>query len=240
MVGGYDAFVGYMQHLANNTVQGLWAIAIVVFFFLVGYLVAWIIGQILKKFFEVIEFERRIKSFKYSEVLGKINISNIITIIVEVYVVLAFLGAALQYINVQFLANIVQQILTYIPSLIQGLIIIVGAVVLGDFFAKVIKGTKEDAFNNMVAFIVQVFTVYLGVVMGLPLILPGVDVSILQTAFTWFVITIAVAIGAGAGIAVGLGLKDAISQSARRHQKLFDQIFGEAEKRVSGKRTNKK
>ena len=64
MVGGYDAFVGYMQHLANNTVQGLWAIAIVVFFFLVGYLVAWIIGQILKKFFEVIEFERRIKSFK--------------------------------------------------------------------------------------------------------------------------------------------------------------------------------
>ena len=154
--------------------------------------------------------------------------------------VLAFLGAALQYINVQFLANIVQQILTYIPSLIQGLIIIVGAVVLGDFFAKVIRGTKEDAFNNMVAFIVQVFTVYLGVVMGLPLILPGVDVSILQTAFTWFVITIAVAVGAGAGIAVGLGLKDAISQSAKRHQKLFDQIFAEAEKRVSRRRTNKK
>lgn len=240
MVGGYDALVGYMQYLVNNTIQGLWNIAIVVFFFLVGYLVAWIIGQILKKFFEVIEFEKWVRNFKYSEVLGKIKISSIITIIVEVFVVLAFLGAALQYINVQFLANIVQQIIIYIPSLIQGLIIVIGAIILGDYFARIIRGTKEDPFNKVVALVVQVFTVYLGVIMGLPLILPGVDVSVLQTAFVWFVITIAVAIGAGVGIAVGLGLKDAISQSAKRHQRLFDQIFAEAEKRVSGRRANKK
>lgn len=217
-----DAFAGIMA----ETVNALWAVLIIAVFFLAGYFVASVINYLIKRLFQNLNIEKMLSAYGMKKVLGDFSFTQLTTFLVKIFVILSFLGAAAEYVDIPILASVLVGIVAYIPSLVEGMIIIMVALLLADYLASQIKKTKEMPFTGIVAMIIQIFFAYIALILALPLILPSVDVTILTEAFRLFFGAAAIAFGVGFALAIGFGLRDSISSAARKNQAVFDDMFG--------------
>lgn len=223
------------QSLAVDAFDALVAILIISVFFIVGYTVARIINFIIRKIFRELNVENLLASHGLKKVFGDFNLTQLVTFLVKVFVILAFLGAAADYVQIGILAEILVGIVAYIPSLVKGMIILIVALLLADYIASLIQKTKEVPFAGIVSIIIQLFFAYVALVLSLPLILPGVNVAILTRAFELFFGAAAIAFGVGFALALGFGLRDAVASAARKHQSVFDDMFGKLDTRKKRK-----
>ncbi len=217
-------FTAMLRGLAVNTFNVLVASAIVVLFVLLGIFVAAIINRIIRHLFEKVGVEEVMKKMDVTNALRGFTVTGIVTALVKVYVVLAFLGAAANLIELNFFVTVIHQVISYIPMFIQGLLIIIGAVVLTHYKRRVIRETKIP-FAHQIALLSTGLVLYIAVIMALPLILPNVDTSSLLMILQTFMISLFVAIALGFGLAIGLGLKEPIAKAGLKHQRFFDNLF---------------
>jgi hypothetical protein len=110
--------------------------------------------------------------------------------------------------------------------LLQGVTILVIALLAVDYVADRLKKASDIPFPKLLALSVKVFVGYTALVVALPLVLPGADVSILKDFFTLIVAGFALAFGLGSAIAIGLGMKDAVAGVAKKKEKELDKILG--------------
>ncbi|RLG21209.1 hypothetical protein DRN74_02995 [Candidatus Micrarchaeota archaeon] len=218
-----------LYSLAVDAVDALVAILVVAVFFIVGYAVAKVINYIIEKLFKELKVEQLLAAHGIKRIIGDFTFTRLVTFLVNVFVILAFLGAAADYVQIAVLAEILVGIVAYIPSLVEGMLVILVAILLADYIGALITKTKELPFTGVIAVIIQIFFAYIALVLALPLILPGVDVTILTRAFELFFGAAAIAFGVGLALAFGYGLKDAIASAARKHQAFFDDMFGKVE-----------
>lgn len=218
-----------LANFSNQTIDALFAILVIFLFFIIGYLIAIVLAKVVEKIIKASNIEKALTG-KETFIVAGFPITDIITFLLKIFVVFAFLGAAAEIVKLGFITNIILWITGYLPRLFEGIVVILGALIFSDYVGKIIRQDKEIPIANLSALVVQVFTAYIALVLALPLILPGIDVSILAQAFVWFVAACAVAIGIGFGIAMGFGLKEPIAAAAKKHSKTFDYLFEEAEK----------
>ncbi|MBS3060863.1 MAG: hypothetical protein J4432_05150 [DPANN group archaeon] len=208
-------------------VNALISVVVIAVFLVLGYFVAWVVNQVIIRVFEQIEVEKRIRRQKLDRVLLGFTLTGITTALVKIFVVLAFLGTATEVVNLGLFTDLIKLAVIYVPTLIQGVAILVVGLLFSDYIARLIKRSSSMPITNMVAAVVQLFVAYIALVIALPLILPGVKVAILERAFELFIGAAAVAIGFGLAIAFGLGLKDSIAAAAKKNQRVFDNFFGQ-------------
>lgn len=208
---------GAVADLAAKSLDALIAVLIVLFFGFVGYFIASIVNKIIQKVIEALGIEAKIKERGLGDALAGFTFTELVTSLLKIYIVLVFLGAAADAIKMPFFTQIIQWALIYLPNLVQGVAIIVIALLFGSYLSERIR-KDETALSGVVASVVQVFVAYVAVVMSLPLILPGVNITILERAFELFVGSAAVAVGLGSAIAIGLGLKEPIAIAAKKHR----------------------
>ena len=222
----FESLPPLVQNLATDAFDALVAILVRSVFFIVGYFIAKLINILIKKVFEELKVEALFASHGLKKVFGDFNLTQLVTFLVNVFVILAFLGAAAEYVQIGLLAEILVGVVAYIPSLVKGMIILIVALLLADYITSLIQKTKEVPFGGIVGIIIQLFFAYIALVLSLPLILPGVNVAILTRAFELFFGAAAVAFGVGFALALGFGLRDAVASAARKHQSVFDDMFG--------------
>jgi hypothetical protein len=186
--------------------------------------VAWIITKIVNKILEAVKFEEAIQVLELREAMRGVSATHLIDVLLKVYIVLVFLGAAVAYVNVNFLAQVLYQLVTYIPSLVKGVLVIIGAIIVAYYASRALKAANFFMANQL-ALVLKLFLLYLGVVLALPFFLPGVDTTVLVSVLQLLVSAIVIAVGLGLGLAVGLGLKDAIAKAAGKNQDVFDEMF---------------
>jgi len=233
MVGLLDAITEKMSQsvvtFSGQAADAVMAALVIIFFFLIGYVIAWIVAKIIETAMKELKVEHRLTGGKKLEIAG-FSLTHIIVVLVKIFVVLTFLGAATQLVSLWLITDVIRWALIYVPSLIEGIVVIIAALLFGDYLTRIIRQTREIPVTDLTALVVQLFVAYIALVLALPMILPGVNVAILEQAFVWFVTAAAIAIGVGAGIAIGFGLRVPIEQAAKKHPRLFDYFFGEFEK----------
>ena len=116
------------------------------------------------------------------------------------------------------------QALGYLPSLVQGLIIVLAALMAADYLTDRIKSSKKLPFANSVGILVQLFIAYNALVIALPLLLPSADPSLLVWSFLVLLSAFAIALGFGSAIAIGLGMKDTVADLAKKHKDKFNRL----------------
>ncbi|OIO25452.1 hypothetical protein AUJ14_04270 [Candidatus Micrarchaeota archaeon CG1_02_55_22] len=212
--------------LLENFIGGLADFIVILVFLGVGYLIAKFLASIVSRGLHEMRLEKKLEQKKLSKALVGFTASSIIVTLVKVATFAVFLGIAADVTNLTFLNSMVYWFLSYLPALIEGVIIIVAALLFGEYVSQRIKNAKELPFSKTVGTMAQVFIAYTAFVIALPRILPGVDVSILQTFFILVVGAVAVALGVGFAIALGLGLKDTVNSVAKEQKGEFKKIFG--------------
>ena len=214
------------QQLTTQFVQSIAGVIWLLFFLLFGYIVAWFVADVvLKRLLNLMRIEGRIKQVGLQDALVGFTLTGLITGFTKFYVVLMFVGSAAETFKLLLFNDVIKTLLFYIPSLIQGLAILVIALFLGDFVTGKIRKSKAFPLSGLIATIMQVIIAYAALVMALNLILPSVDISILVNMFNLFFGALAVGSGLGIAIALGLGLKDSVAAIAKRKEKEIEKAL---------------
>ncbi len=214
-----------LSNILNNYVSGLASLIVVIVFLGIGYLVAKFFAQIVERGLKEMRLEKKLEQKGVHDALGTITVTEIISVFVRLATFTIFLGVAANVTDLPLINTLILWIFSYIPSLVEGTIIIVVALLAVDYVSDRFRKSKEVPFANLMAILLKVFVAYTAVVIALPLILPGADVSILRDFFILMVGAFAVAVGLGSAIALGLGLKDVVRDVGKKKEKHIEKLL---------------
>ncbi|MCX8174867.1 MAG: hypothetical protein N3E51_01535 [Candidatus Micrarchaeota archaeon] len=209
----------------GNLLQGVVDLAILVLILLVGAFVANLLGMVLKRFLVELRLEKFLESHGIHDALLGFSVTNVAVLLLKLYVMIVFLGIAADIVMVPMLSMLAAQATGYLPSLVQGVIILMAGLIAGDYVTDRMKKSKGVPFANTLAIIVEIFIAYNALVIALPMLLPASDPSLLVWSFLVVLSALALAVGLGAAIAIGLGMKDVVAELAKKHKSKLDGLF---------------
>ncbi len=226
---GYDILLDQLQTSTSgfigNMLEGLVAFCIFVAIMFAGLWVAQMLGLVLKRFLQQAGVEKFLQGHGVHDAFVGFTFSNIMVALLKLYVVVAFLGIAADVIRVPMITFFAAQAVGYLPSLLQGLVILIAGLVAGDYITDRIKEHKKMPFANSVAIVIELFIAYNALVIALPLLLPAADPSLLIWSFLIVLAAFGLALGLGSAIAIGLGLKDVVADVAKKHKSKLDSLL---------------
>ena len=225
----YELFMDKLQvnsaAFLTNVLEGVFAFAILVVILLIGMFVANILGWLLKHFLQRVRLEKFLEQHGVHDAFVGFTLSSIAVGLLKLYVVVIFLGIAADVVMVPMLYMVASQASGYMPSLVQGVVILLAGLMGGDYVTDKMKTAKKVPFINTIAILVEVFIAYNALVIALPLLLPSADPSLLVTSFLVVLAALAFALSLGSAIAIGLGMKDAVASVAAKHKDKINGLF---------------
>jgi len=175
-------------------------------------LIGWIVGNVLGKVTK--EILKRFKADRYFKFGKGFEVSNIFGLIVSWIIYLAFIQAAVseKVLGISTLEVFVGQILTFIPGLLEGMIIILVGYILAKYVQGQVIATKAE-YSEFIGRVIFFFTIIITISLALPFV--GIDPSLINN----IILILVGSVGIGIAIALGLGLKDTIAKLAKRYEK---------------------
>jgi hypothetical protein len=190
-------FVGMMINFIPNLIMA----AII---FVIGYLIAIVLSNVLKKALEAVKFEKLLSQHKMEDALWGVKISPIFVRVFKFYILLIFLQAAVSKLQLGTLTEFINTVLLYAPAYVGAFVMLVIAAMVGELVKETIKGV--DGKSRWVVFIargMKFVVVFFGLVMGLSAV--GFRTSLLENTFITILQAFAYGIALAIGIAFGLG-----------------------------------
>jgi hypothetical protein len=181
-----------------------------------GLIAGGIVYKVVREALDGVGLSEQMTQAHIEGTFGELQLSSILAGIVKWYVVLLFMNEGASMLNLQVLARFVGALLQYAPEAITGLLVLIFSIVLSRFASERIR-ERSLTFGQIFAVGVESTIVFFGIVISMPLLVRGVDVSILSDAFK----ILMVGVSLGMGIALGLGLKDSVAEVSSRWGKRF-------------------
>ncbi len=183
---------------------------------LIGWLVARGAMRLVEYVSDRIELDRVVLATPLGDILGGTEkaVSHSFGLLAYAFVFALAVLAAAEALAIPLLSLWISEAVSYLPSLIAGLLIIVLGFVVADFIGDAIQRTRaatETMYTSWFATGVRLFLYFTVVVIGLDTM--GVDVELLYILATAFAGGVAIALALGVGIAVGWGGKDYVAQN---------------------------
>ena len=216
----------FASGLLDGLIMAIYAIIVIVVMFFLGKLVSKYVAKLVETVLEKIELEKWIDKQGLGHALAGFTLTQIITVFIRVYIVFAFLGAAAQLINVSFFTGVILGILNYLPSLLQGLILVIGILFVAAYITNTIRSEKFYG-SQQLALGVQILIGYIAIVLALPMLLPHLSkqILVLEKLLELFITAVILAFGLAVGLGFGLGIKSAVEKASLKHQDCFDDLF---------------
>ncbi|MEM4633853.1 MAG: hypothetical protein QW275_01735 [Candidatus Anstonellaceae archaeon] len=224
----YEQMVGSLQTnvsgFLGSLLEGIIAFCIFVIIMFAGVAVANVLGKALRLFLHELKIEKFLATHGVHDAFLGFTFTDISVAVLKLYIAVAFLGIAADVVKVQMLSHLALQAVGYLPSFVQGLVILLAGLVAGDYITDRMKASKNIPFANSLAVAVEVFIAYNALVIAMPLLLPAADPTLLIWSFLVILSAFAFALGLGAAIAIGLGMKDTVASIAKKHKSKLDRL----------------
>jgi len=226
-------FSGFVNAFISDFMAWVYSALVLLVFLALGLLVADFVNKLLRTGLKRIRLEEEIAKRSFSGALGGFTVTQIATVFLKVYIVLAFLGQAAYIAGISFFTDLIWGLLGYLPNLAQGLIVLVGMLFVAAYVTKTIRDNRRIMLAKPVALGIHALFIYIAAVLALPLILPGLQpqINVLQRLIELLLTTAIVAVALAFGLGFGLGIKDAVAESASKHQEFFDDLVGKIDRR---------
>ncbi|MDP8260682.1 MAG: hypothetical protein P9L96_06800 [Candidatus Gygaella obscura] len=177
--------------------------------FIVGWLLAKVIGELLKRFLKLIKLEQFADNVGVNKFLTKGGIKytfcELLSFLVYWLVVLVVLVVAVDILGLTVAGNIIEKVASYIPNVIAALFILILGIFASSFSGSTVTAALTNAgieqarlLGKVAEIIIIVFTIFVAIEQL------GIAGQVIVLAIT---ITFA-SIGLAVGLAFGLGCKD--------------------------------
>jgi len=201
---------GSFQNLANGVITYIPNIAIAVVLFVAGWVVGEAIGMWVAKIIRAIKIDKVLEKLDIHVLLQRagyrLDSGLFLGVLVKWFIILGFLVAALDVLQLHQVNVFLQEVVGYIPRVIIATIILIIAAVLADVMQKIVVASAKAAmissaelFGGVTKWLIWLFAF----VMALEQL--GLMGPFLQIFMTGIVATITIALG----LSFGLGGKDA-------------------------------
>jgi hypothetical protein len=188
--------------------RGLIAILLV----LGGWLAAKITGRIIIAFLNKLRFNQVIKRLGWKDILEKaefhIDGSKFFGRIVELVVFVFFMMLSFDVAGIDYIANLLTKIVSYLPNIIIASLIFIAAVFVSDFSYRIVIAStgKKVSYSKLVGTVLR-WIIWVFAILAILLQL-GIAPDIIK-AITYGIIAM---IALAGGLAFGLGGKDTAAQ----------------------------
>ncbi|MDI6691424.1 MAG: hypothetical protein QME50_06120 [Candidatus Bathyarchaeota archaeon] len=199
-------------------------------------IIGWIAGRALGKGVSKILDKAGVDDALRKTVIGKsieksgITCVHFFDLVVRWFIYLIAILAAASILNIAVLSEFLNNVVSYIPSFIAGVFILLLGFIIVDYFADFFRTFGREAkieFTGIIANGLRLLLYFVIIVISLSVM--RIDVTILYifaTALAW---GIAVGAGVGIAIAVGWGFKDVIRERADKWIKTATEAAKKAE-----------
>lgn len=171
----------------------------------VGWIVGVVVGRVTKEI---------MVRFRVDEYIAKgkpvIRISDIFKIIFRWTIYLVFIQSAVQALGVPALAQFTSMLISFIPGLVEGIIVVIVGYALAEYVRKEVEKSKLF-YSDIMGKVIFWLVIYVALALALPLI--GIDATLINN----ILLIIVAAFGLGLAIALGWGLRDVVAQIARKY-----------------------
>ncbi|MAG45089.1 hypothetical protein CL633_04360 [bacterium] len=204
-----EVTVGSLQSLWSGVIGFLPSLLGALIVLIVGWIVAIALGRLAAQILRAFRIDQALDRIGLDKSLkkagAKISASNIVGQIVTWFLVIVFVMAAADILSLQGVNDFLKKVLYYIPNIIVAIVILLAAVLVSNFLARLVKSSvkiagfvSSDALSEVTKWAILIF----GLLAALDQL--GVAQSIINTLITGVVYMIVIA----GGLAFGLGGKD--------------------------------
>lgn len=221
---------GYLFDSLNQFIQSVGAylpnLLVAICLLIIGVILAWLVKWVILRLGAGIERVLQAMGISSLHVRLKWPIGDILGWIMYWVVILLFLRAALASLKLPSLAELLGRLITYLPNIFIGVLLIIGGIVIGNIIRDKIKVNAHTIGYRqaeMLGGLVRVSIIILAVLVGLAQI--GLDVRLFELILTIFVAALAGSIGLAFGLGAGSTVSNIISSRyVRKNYKAGQQI----------------
>lgn len=204
-----EAIAMSLSGLGERFVNFLPSLLGAILVFIAGWIIAVAVGKLAQKFMETLRVDKAAEKIGFDgKIIGsdmKMTISSFFGGLVKWFLVLVFVMAAADILNLDQVTGFLDSILLYIPNVIVAVVILAAVFLIGNFVYGVVKGSTRAA-GVMSATLLAAISKWSIIIFGIfaALIQLGVASSLVSTIFVGVVAMLALA----GGLAFGLGGRD--------------------------------
>lgn len=205
-----DAF----QNLWVGVVKFAPQIIIAILVALVGWLIAVLVGKAVAHVIKLLKVDQALRRAGVEDVVSKagmqLNSGAFVGALVKWFVIVAFLVAALDIVNLTEVTRVLEQfVLVYIPQILVAVFVLVIAAVLSDVVGKAIRSSVKAAEFPHAALMAHIakWVIWITAIL-IALSELNIATPFINTLFTGFIAAVSIALG----LSFGLGGRDAAKQ----------------------------
>lgn len=210
MVNWYAVTFSALQGLWEGFADRIWSIIGAILIFIIGWFIAVGVGRVVAEILKRLKLNRLFDKTGWKDALEKaelkVNAAEFIGAIFKWILVIVFLMAAVEVLNLVQFANFLKEVLAYLPNVIIAALIFVVAVIIADILEKIVRATVEKirtGYAQLAGAIVK-WAIWIFAILAILMQLK-VASALIETLFTGLVAVIVIS----AGLAFGLGGRDA-------------------------------
>jgi hypothetical protein len=231
MVGLLEVSSTVLQNAINNAIQkvvmdvlsiipGIIAAIIVL---IVGWIVAVVISWFLRVVLEAIGLEVLLKKYKLSNALGGIVVSNVLVKLTKYYVILLFLQAAFDLIELGAISSFIRIMLIYAPAVIGAALLVLVSALFGELVKdRIVDLHLKSVFLKSIGSFAKAVIIFIGIVMGLGTM--GFNIGILEKAFIVILQGLIYGVALAVAISFGLGGQEEARNAIKTWKKKVEKL----------------
>lgn len=188
-----------------------------VIIFVAGWLIAVALGKVAAKLVKAMRVDHALQKIgwgqRFSEIGISTNISEFLGGLVKWFLILVFLMAATDILQLNQITEFINSILLYLPNVVVAVVILSVVFIAGNFVYDVVKGSTKAAgvmSATMLAAISKWAIIIFGVLAALLQL--GIASSLVSTIFIGIIAMVSLA----GGLAFGLGGRDEAAMILRK------------------------
>jgi cytochrome c oxidase subunit IV len=207
-----EVLIGIISFLPNIIMAIIWVV--------IGFVLGGILGRAAAHLVNLMKIDSALKAAGLNQMLNGVNFSigKFVGGLIKWTIVVAFLMAAAQQVNLNAFAGMFWQMVAYIPNVIIAAVLLIVSFLLADFVAKLVAHSAQAAGvkGNAASIISRYTIVVVGVVAALSQL--GIATSTINILFMGIVASVSLALG----LAFGLGGKEVAARTLEKMENSFE------------------
>ena len=205
----YQVTLSSLQDIWEKFLLALPNIIAAIIVFLIGILVAVILERAVEKIFKVLVIDKTLSKLGIEKAAKKagvrVNSGRLVGGLVKWFIIIVFLWAAVDILNLAGVSEFLKGIALYIPNIVAAVLILIAGAIIAYFVERTVTTSLRAASKEHYVFVsgVAKWAVLIFAILA-ALNQLGIAPEIIQTLFMGIVVMLAIA----GGLAFGLGGKD--------------------------------
>lgn len=191
--------------LVFQATQWLIKLIAVVIIFVVGWLVAKVVKQIVVKLLQSTKVDQWVDEQNLTAAIGGREVSQIVGSIVKWWIVVIVLQQSLAVLQLDVLGGFLGALASWILAALVALVMLIIGLLLARYARNAVQAT-DHKYKRTAGIVLEIVIIYLAVVLALRTV--KVDVTILEDAFRIAFAAFALVIAIIVGVSFGLAFKE--------------------------------